>query len=120
MPPSYGYVALLGSIWVSHVLAQNASCIAKQPPGYVSPVYGFTEPFTPYLAPNGTTSFDDTDTSGVIKYNGQWTSTSNPRAVNSTLHVTDDTSASVSFTFTGSGIEWFGATGQDQGVAKVS
>ncbi|KAF8531384.1 glyoxal oxidase N-terminus-domain-containing protein, partial [Gautieria morchelliformis] len=74
--------------------------------------------FLPFLAPEGTQAFDDS--SSAITFNGNWTGTVDANAVNSTLHVSNDPAASVSFTFTGTGIEWFGVTGPDRGIAKVS
>ena len=111
------YLPLLGALLISRVVAQNESCTAREPANYTSPIYSFEQPFLPYLAPNGTQSVDDSDT--AIKYVGQWITENDPAAVNSTLHSTNDTSASLSFTFTGTGIEWFGTTGNGHGIAKV-
>ena len=112
------YLPLLGSLLISKVVAQNTSCDASAPPTNITfPVYAFPQPFLPFLAPNGTQAFDDL--SPLITYNGNWTSVANPNAVNSTLHTTNDPSASLTFTFTGTGIEWFGTTGPKHGQAKV-
>jgi hypothetical protein len=114
------YLSVLGALLITQVLAQNKTCSSLQPLSFSEAPYGgFPQPFVPYVAPNGTQSFDDSDTSGVITYKGGWTRAKDPGAVNSTLHVTNDTSASVSFTFTGTGIEWFGTTGNDHGIANV-
>ena len=117
---SRNYLPLLGSLslLISKVVAQNASCDASAPPTNITlPVYAFPQPFLPFLAPQGTQAFDDL--SRLITYDGNWTSVADPNAVNSTLHTTNDPSASLTFTFTGTGIEWFGTTGPDHGQAKV-
>jgi hypothetical protein len=110
---------LLGSLLIPTVAAQNSgppgSCIEFPPPG----IYNLSQPFLPFLAPVGTRAFDDADTSGAIKYNGNWVATFDAGSVDKTLHVTNDSSASVSFTFNGTGIEWFGVTGPANGLATV-
>ncbi|KAF8590895.1 copper radical oxidase [Ramaria rubella] len=115
------YYLLLGFFLISSTLAQNDTCNAAAPPTYFEPASAgvIPQPFLPYFSPNGTTSFDDSDTSGSVTYKGAWRAVKDQAAVNSTLHVTTDTSASVSFTFTGTGIEWFGTIGSNHGIAKV-
>lgn len=113
---SRNYLPLLGSLLISKVVAQNATCDAMAPVQHF-PVYAFPQPFLPFLAPNGTTPFDDT--SDVIKYKGDWKAVMNSTAVNSTVHFTTDPTASLTFTFTGTGIEWFGSTGPGNGAALV-
>jgi len=113
------YLPLLGSLLISKVVAQNATCSSLAPaPTVTFPVYAFPQPFLPFVAPPGTNAVDDT--SHAIKFVGNWKTVLDPNAVNSTLHTTNDTKASVSFTFTGTGIEWFGTTGPNHGEAKVS
>ncbi|KAF8496926.1 glyoxal oxidase N-terminus-domain-containing protein [Gautieria morchelliformis] len=114
------HLPVWGALLASRVaVAQNTTCNEMKPPSNITiPVYAFPQPFLPFLAPEGTQAFDDTDS--AITYNGNWTGTVDATAVNSTLHVSSDPAASVSFTFTGTGIEWFGVTGPDRGVAQVS
>jgi hypothetical protein len=119
MMSSCRYLSVLGSLLISQVFAQNQTCV---PPKSYNPSKenSFPQPFVPYFAPNGTQSFDDSDQSGVIKYTGtMWKAENDTMAFNSTLHSTNDTMASVSFTFRGTGIEWFGTTGKDHGIANV-
>lgn len=119
MMSSRNFLSLLGALLVSKVAAQNASCSAMAPKNFTEPTYSFTQPFLPYLAPEGTRSFDDADTSGAIVYHGAWVAGSDPSAVDKTLHTTTDPSAFVTFTFTGTGVEWFGVIAPGSGFATV-
>ncbi|CAA7271472.1 unnamed protein product [Cyclocybe aegerita] len=74
-------------------------------------------PFTPYYVPPGAKSYDST--SPLISYKGAWTDQYSTRYVGKSLRSTSDPGAEVSFTFTGTGIEWFGNTDSKHGLAIV-
>ena len=60
---------------------------------------------------------DDRDASLI--YSGTWHSDSSSTFLNSTARYTSDTNASVSFTFTGTAIQWYGQNDTNFGTAKV-
>lgn len=80
---------------------------------------GSTTPslFTPYYVPPGAKSYDSS--SPLVKYSGKWSDSFNAAYVHKGLRWTSHTNASVSFTFTGTGIEWFGNTGKSHGITDV-
>lgn len=60
---------------------------------------------------------DDRDASLI--YSGTWHNDSSPTFLNGTARYTSDTNASVSFTFTGTAIQWYGQNDTNFGTAKV-
>lgn len=60
---------------------------------------------------------DDRDASLI--YSGTWHNDSSSTFLNSTARYTSDTNASVSFTFTGTAIQWYGQNDTNFGTAKV-
>lgn len=74
-------------------------------------------PFTPFYVPPGAKSYDST--SPLIAYKGAWTDQYSSGYVGKSLRTTSDPGAEVSFTFTGTGIEWFGNTDRFHGLAIV-
>ncbi|KZS88395.1 hypothetical protein SISNIDRAFT_552644 [Sistotremastrum niveocremeum HHB9708] len=85
--------------------------------GHLNPNSEAPEPFRPYYVPAGSQAFDNI--SPTITYSGVWTSATSKDYVNSTLKYTTAINASFTFTFSGTGVEWFGTTGPDHGVAQV-
>lgn len=80
---------------------------------------GSTTPsfFTPFWVPEGGKSYDSA--SPLINYSGRWIDSYSAAYIRHSIRSTVDDGASVSFTFTGSGIEWFGATDRTHGIAQV-
>lgn len=60
---------------------------------------------------------DDRDASLI--YSGTWHNDSSTTFLNGTARYTSDTNASVSFTFTGTAIQWYGQNDTNFGTAKV-
>ncbi|KAI0064439.1 copper radical oxidase [Artomyces pyxidatus] len=73
--------------------------------------------FTPYFVPAGAKGYDSA--SPLVHYSGKWTDSYSASFVGKTLRWTSATKASVTFTFTGTGIEWFGSVDKRHGMADV-
>ena len=73
--------------------------------------------FTPFYVPPGARSYDSA--SPLVLYTGTWTESFSAAYVENTLHSSTRRDSSVFFSFTGTGIEWFGNTGVRHGVADV-
>ena len=73
--------------------------------------------FTPYYVPPGAKSYDSS--SPLIHYTGTWHDAYSASYVSHSLRWTDDPHAKIQFTFTGTGIEWFGNTGPRHGKSNV-
>ena len=82
------------------------------PPGAASPA-----PFTPYFVPEGATSYDSS--SPFVYYKGTWADSYSSRFVGGSYRKTTQRGAAFLFSFTGTGIEWFGCTGPRHGEALV-
>jgi hypothetical protein len=76
-----------------------------------------TNGFTPYYVPPGAKSYDSS--SPLIHYTGAWTEVYSPSYVHNSVHRTFERNATIKFTFTGTGIEWFGNTGRTHGQSYV-
>jgi len=73
--------------------------------------------FTPYYVPPGAKSYDSN--SPLISYKGHWTDHFSTAYIQKSLRSTSQANAEVSFTFTGTGIEWFGNSDKLHGLAIV-
>jgi Glyoxal oxidase N-terminus len=85
--------------------------------GHSTPGSATRAPFTPYYVPPGAKSFDSN--SPLISYKGHWTDHFSTAYVQKSLRSTSQPNAEVSFTFTGTGIEWFGNSDKLHGLAIV-
>ncbi|KAK2466715.1 hypothetical protein APHAL10511_000973 [Amanita phalloides] len=85
--------------------------------GHVDP--GSTSPilFKPYYVPPGAKAYSSS--SPLVTYKGQWSYSFSREFAHNPLHFTTDRNASVSFSFVGTGIEWFGNSGRTRGFAQV-
>jgi len=81
-------------------------------PGTVNPA-----PFTPYYVPDGATSYDSA--SPLVHYKGTWVDAHSPDFVGGSSRRTAQPGASFFASFTGTGVEWFGSTGPEYGLADV-
>ena len=70
------------------------------------------------VTPPPITGTDDTSTS--IQYSSNWTSASNASYFDGTLHFTNTPGSTVTYTFSGTSIQWIGATNKDHGDATVT
>src|SRR6266852_4783657 len=85
--------------------------------GHTSPGTASPAPFTPYFVPDGATSYDSS--SPFVYYKGTWADTYSPRFVGGSYRKSTQPGAAFLFSFTGTGIEWFGCTGPRHGEALV-
>ncbi|EPQ57993.1 copper radical oxidase [Gloeophyllum trabeum ATCC 11539] len=85
--------------------------------GHTTP--GSTTPsdFTPYYVAPGTKSYDSS--SPFVHYSGNWKESFSPAYVHNTVRSTSHPKAAVTFTFTGTGVEWFGNMDDSHGIADV-
>ncbi|KAF9030848.1 hypothetical protein BDZ89DRAFT_1112076 [Hymenopellis radicata] len=67
---------------------------------------------------SNTKSYDSS--SPLIHYTGAWSQSRTRSDVLRSVHTTVDPKATAMFTFTGTGIEWFGKLGRKQGIANDS
>ena len=81
-------------------------------PGSASPTL-----FTPYYVPPGAKSFDSN--SPLISYKGHWIDHFSTAYIHKSLRSTSQPNSDVSFTFNGTGIEWFGNSDNRHGLAIV-
>ncbi|KAF5330658.1 hypothetical protein D9619_005368 [Psilocybe cf. subviscida] len=85
--------------------------------GQTPPGSNKTSNFTPYYVPPGAKAYDST--SPLISYSGGWTDQYSTSYVGNSLRSTTEANAVVTFTFTGTGIEWFGSMDKHHGLAIV-
>ncbi|KAH9956598.1 glyoxal oxidase N-terminus-domain-containing protein [Russula dissimulans] len=85
--------------------------------GYTPPGTAQPAPFTPYYVPDGATSYDSA--SPLVHYKGTWVDAHSPNFVGGSSRRTAQPGASFFASFTGTGVEWFGSTGPEYGLADV-
>ncbi|KAI0718298.1 copper radical oxidase [Fomitopsis betulina] len=85
--------------------------------GFVTPSATDATAFTPYYVPPGARGYDSS--SPFLHYSGTWKDSYSAAYVQNTLRSTSQPGASMTFTFTGTGIEWFGNQDARHGVAEV-
>ncbi|KAI0261380.1 glyoxal oxidase N-terminus-domain-containing protein [Gloeopeniophorella convolvens] len=111
------FTALIFTSLSSHALAAHKPEVEPAWNGHTPPGAATPAPFTPYYVPPGAKSYDSA--SPLVHYKGSWTDAYAARFVGGSLRKTTKHGAAVSFTFTGTGIEWFGCTGPRYGSADV-
>ncbi|PPQ99981.1 hypothetical protein CVT26_009263 [Gymnopilus dilepis] len=74
-------------------------------------------PFTPFYVPPGAKSYDSN--SPFVSYKGRWTDHFSTSYVGNSMRSTSEPNAEVAMTFTGTGVEWFGSTDKNHGLAIV-
>ncbi|KAH8106824.1 copper radical oxidase [Cristinia sonorae] len=108
--PSLSFYSLV--IATSIVQAADPAWNGHTTPGATTPA-----PFTPYYVPPGARSYDSS--SPLIQYSGDWGESFSSGYVQGSVRKTSAVNAYVSFTFTGTGVEWFGNMGAKNGIAEV-
>jgi Glyoxal oxidase N-terminus len=73
--------------------------------------------FTPYFIPAGAKGYDSS--SPFVHYKGTWVDAYSTDYIGGSLRKTTEKGATVYFTFSGTGIEWFGCMGPRHGSAHV-
>ncbi|TFK54735.1 copper radical oxidase [Heliocybe sulcata] len=92
---------------------------AKEPAWNGHTTHGSTTPsaFTPYYVAPGTKSYDSS--SPFVHYSGKWKESFSPGYVHNTIRSTSHPDATATFSFIGTGVEWFGNMGDRHGLADV-
>ncbi|KAI0723941.1 copper radical oxidase [Cerioporus squamosus] len=85
--------------------------------GHTTPGSTKVSRFTPYYVPPGAKSYDSS--SPLLHYSGDWSESFCNKYVEKSARFTSESGAAMSFTFTGTGIEWFGSLDPKHGVAQV-
>ena len=85
--------------------------------GHTTPASTIPARFTPFYVPPGAKSYDSS--SPLIYYTGKWNDVYSGAYIQKTLRSTSAVNAAITFTFTGTGIEWFGNCDKRHGVAEV-
>lgn len=104
-------------VWFSmafalHVLASEPAWNGKTPPGSEKP-----QVFSSFYVPPGAKSYDSS--SPLIQYRGLWRQSYSSSYIEGTSRWTDEPGARVSFSFVGTGIEWFGSQDRTHSIAVV-
>lgn len=95
-----------------HALASESAWNGKTPPGSDKP-----QVFLPFYVPPGAKSYDSS--SPLIQYQGLWRQSYSSSYIEGTSRWTDDPGARVSFSFVGTGIEWFGSQDRTHSIAVI-
>ena len=85
--------------------------------GHTTPGSTKISRFTPYYVPPGAKSYDSS--SPLLHYTGTWSESFSAKYVQKSARFTSEPGAAMSFTFTGTGIEWFGSLDRKHGIAQV-
>ena len=107
---------LLATLVVSYTTSSLASKESAWN-GRISPGSTMISKFTPYYVPPGAKSYDSS--SPLLHFSGTWAELWHSAYVQKTLRLTAEPGASMTFSFTGIGIEWFGNKDRKHGAASV-
>ncbi|CAK5277326.1 unnamed protein product [Mycena citricolor] len=96
----------------SVVFAKDSAWNGHTTPGSTDPA-----PFYPYYVPPGTKSYDSD--SPLVLYSGKWKEFFSKSYIKGSIRQSYTAGASVSLTFFGTGIEWFGNCNRRHGISDV-
>ncbi|KAJ6597181.1 copper radical oxidase [Mycena vulgaris] len=99
------------------VLFLNVSAVELAWNGHTTPDSITPSAFLPFYVPPGAKSYDSA--SPLVLYSGKWTEVFSTAYVEKSLRQTVQEGAYISFTFTGTAIEWFGNCDRDHGISDV-
>ncbi|KAI0636680.1 copper radical oxidase [Trametes polyzona] len=85
--------------------------------GHLTPGSTSKARFSPYYVPPGAKSYDSS--SPLLHYSGTWSESFSPAYVQKSIRASSEPGAAMTFTFMGTGVEWFGSQDRKHGVAKV-
>ena len=100
------------AVLFAHTLASDSAWNGHTIPGSTKP-----SKFTPYYVPPGTKSYDSS--SPLLHYSDNWKEVFSSTYVHKSVRTTSRKGAYMTFSFTGTGVEWFGNTGIQHGIARV-
>jgi len=109
------YFLLAVSILAKFILSSSAERSAWN--GQTTPKSIVPSWFTPFYVPPGAKAYDSS--SPLVHYTGKWHTKYSSSYVGKSLRLTWDPNASIVFTFTGTGIEWFGTCDRRHGISIV-
>ncbi|KAK0239847.1 copper radical oxidase [Armillaria nabsnona] len=104
---------------ISFSLAFLTCTLAADPAwnGHTTPGSTDITAFTPFYIPPGSKAYDSS--SSLVLYRGHWTESYHGDHYRGSTRTTNDKHAEVTFSFTGTGIEWFGNVGRYHGAHYV-
>ena len=105
-------VAFIFTTVVYSIYAKDSAWNGHTTPGSTKP-----KRFTPFYVPPGAKSYDSS--SPLVHYTGEWVDIFSEAYVHRNLRSTTDVNAAFIFTFTGTGIEWYGNRDKRHGIADV-
>ncbi|KAI9069103.1 copper radical oxidase [Trametes sanguinea] len=85
--------------------------------GHLTPGSTTNARFTPYYVPPGAKSYDSS--SPLLHYTGTWSESFSSAYVQKTMRSSSEEGAAMTFTFSGTGVEWFGNQDKRHGIATV-
>lgn len=103
--------------WALVVLVPASSAADSAWNGFTTPESTKPAFFGPYYVAPGTKSYDSS--SPLLHYSGRWTDKFSPAYIQKSLRSTSDPGAAMSFSFTGTGVEWFGNQDNRHGISQV-
>lgn len=106
------FCTLVVILVASTVSATERAWNGHTTPGSVKPTT-----FTPYHVPSSARGYDSS--SPLLHYSSHWKESFSSRYIQKSIRSTSRTGAYMSFTFTGTGVEWFGNKDGRHGIAKV-
>ncbi|KAG6832068.1 hypothetical protein H0H92_005490 [Tricholoma furcatifolium] len=110
----FGHRCLLVSIVLNiSVFSKNSAWNGHTTPGSTRPTT-----FTPFYIPPGAKAYDSS--SPLILYTGNWETIFSSAYFHKSIQSTTEKGATISFTFKGTGIEWFGSCDKHHGISHVS
>ncbi|KAH7873641.1 glyoxal oxidase N-terminus-domain-containing protein [Lentinula edodes] len=113
--PSRSFLLFLICVVLNTVL-----CTAADEPawnGHTPPGSNTPKPFTPYYVAPGAKGYSSS--SPFIQYKGDWQIVYSPNFNHKAVHCTCQKQAIFSFSFNGTGVEWFGNCDKRHGTASV-
>ncbi|KAG6910297.1 hypothetical protein DXG01_011694 [Tephrocybe rancida] len=95
------------------VAAVDSAWNGQTTPGSTTPAT-----FTPFFVPPGAKAYDSF--SPLVLYSGNWETVYSSGYFQKSIQSTAEKDATISFTFKGTGVEWFGTCDQNHGISYVS
>ncbi|KAI0086181.1 copper radical oxidase [Irpex rosettiformis] len=112
-------VALRSYFWLFTLVVSCSALVLAESAwnGHTTPGSVTPSSFNPYYVAPGTKGYDSG--SKLLHYSGKWKEKYSSRYTHKSVHATSRAKSYMTFTFTGTGVEWFGNMGQRHGIADV-
>ncbi|KAK0463830.1 copper radical oxidase [Desarmillaria tabescens] len=105
-------IYFLSLAFFTSTLAAESAWNGHTTPGSTTPAA-----FSSFYIPPGSKSYDSS--SPMILYRGHWTESFHGDHHRGSIRTTNDKRAEITFSFTGTGVEWFGTVGRHHGTHDV-